>query len=85
MLIDLFDGTIMAGINFEFLVWSPVLNSKEKTGLIVYLFPLPLVPSDLKKDLAGRKEYTDYLDQLEKQKADLRKRIASNKAWVVRK
>ncbi len=41
------------------------------------------MPSDLKKDLAGRKEYTDYLGQLEKQKADLRKRIASNKAWVV--
>jgi hypothetical protein len=42
-----------------------------------------LPPTDLKKDIAGRKEYADFLDQLEKQKAALRKRIAMNKNWIV--
>ena len=39
--------------------------------------------ADLKKDLEGRKEYVDYLATLEKQKAELRKRITANKEWIV--
>ena len=39
--------------------------------------------TDLKKDKAGLKEYTDYLDQLGKKKAELRKRIAASKQAIV--
>ena len=57
-------------------------------GMGYYLVDLHTVfaylpPTDLKKDISGRKEYADFLDQLEKQKAALRKRIAMNKNWIV--
>ncbi|GAX74114.1 hypothetical protein CEUSTIGMA_g1563.t1 [Chlamydomonas eustigma] len=40
------------------------------------------IEADLKKDVEGRKEFEDYLAKLEKQKAELRKRIEANKTWI---
>lgn len=49
------------------------------SGRIVLSCPV----ADLKKDLAGQKEYQDYLKKIDIQRDDLRKRIAKNKEWIV--
>mmetsp|Transcript_31206 Transcript_31206/g.69401 ORF Transcript_31206/g.69401 Transcript_31206/m.69401 type:complete len:160 (-) Transcript_31206:513-992(-) len=40
------------------------------------------IEQDLKKDIEGRKEFEDYLKNLEIKKADLQKRVAQNQAWI---
>jgi hypothetical protein len=39
--------------------------------------------AEIKEDQKGKKEYEDYLTKLNLQKADLQKRIDSNKEWLV--
>lgn len=40
------------------------------------------IDNELKEDLKGKKEYDDYVGQLNRKKEELQKRIDANKTWI---
>lgn len=58
-------------------------NSTSISGTAINLMQqLKDIEHDIKADQKGKKEYEDYLEQLNKQKADLQKRIDHNREWI---